>query len=290
MAASPYMLHSIAKKINFDLENDTVETIKDENVVLIHQRCSSPTLELLDQNSSQSLESQKNCCNKLKQLDQQNASACSGSGHSDERGSLATVAKHMDMPISAKSESSAFEVADVTQISKVRRKPKKRLPSESLHHNSDDSNDNCHGILQNQVADCPSNDFCMENNHSGKKRKATELLSEENTVDKIGRIGGTLNVHTNENMDLQIILQQSDDTSDREKLGNQIWKNYNDILAKFSGSTTHLLGSSADKLNLKMKITEPLSILRHRKVLETRMMLYSIAYEKAKAATNAYEA
>ncbi|KAI9107169.1 hypothetical protein K1719_021778 [Acacia pycnantha] len=268
MDASPYMLHSTAKKINFDLENDTVETMKDENVVFMRQRCSSPPLELLDQSSSQSLESQNNCFNKLKQLDQQNASACSGSGHSDECGSLATVAKHMDMPISAKSESS-FEVADVTQISKAmhRKNSAERLtnkaqvlstyteveglPSESLHHNSDDSNDNCHGILQTQVADSPSNDFCVEN-HSGKKRKATKLPREENTVDKIGRIDGTLNVHTNENMDLQITLQQSDDISDREKLGKQIWKDYNDILAKFSGSTTHLLGPSVDKLNLKM--------------------------------------
>ncbi|KAK4276216.1 hypothetical protein QN277_019186 [Acacia crassicarpa] len=341
MAASPYMLHSTAKKINFDLENDTVETMKDENVVFMHQRCSSPPLELLDQSSSQSLESQKNCFNKLKQLDQQNASACSGSGHSDECGSLATVAKHMDTPISAKSGSS-FEVADVTQISKAMQRknsaerltnkaqvlstytegirqspiqdksnllpPVEGLPSESLHHNSDDSNDNCHGILQTQVADSPSNDFCMEN-HSGEKRKATKLPREENTVDKIGRIDGNSNVHTNENMDLQITLQQSDDISDRKKLGKQIWKDYNDILAKFSGSTIHLLGPSVDKLDLKMigmledilvclrrvkkfeifcaeihsqKISERLGILRHKKVLETRMMLYSIAYEKAK--------
>ncbi|XP_054819274.1 uncharacterized protein LOC129318494 isoform X3 [Prosopis cineraria] len=344
MAASPsYMLHSTAKKINFDLADGTVETIKDENVVYMHKKCSSP-LELLDQWSSPSLESQKNCFSKFKQLDQQNASACSGSGHFDEGSSLATAAKHMDMPISTNNESSAFEVADVVPFSKamyrnnsaeclaekaqvlsantegVKQSPiheasillplVEGLPSESPHHNSDGSNVSCHQVLQTRVADSPSNEFCVEN-HSGKKRKETKLLREDNTVDKMRRIDGTSQVHANENMDLQIILHQSDDIrSDREKLGKQTLKNHVNILGKFSGSTTYLLGPSSNKLNLKMigmledvlvhlwrvkkfeilcaeihsqqKITEPLSILSHRKVMETRMVLYSIAYEKAK--------
>ncbi|XP_028804981.1 uncharacterized protein LOC114759916 [Neltuma alba] len=340
MAACPSnMLHSTAQKINFDLADGTVETIKDENGVLMHKRYSSP-LELLHQKSS-SLESQKNCFSKLEQLDLHNAS-CNHSGHSDERSSTATVAKHMEVPISAKSERLAFEVADIVQFPKamyeknsaerldnkaqvlstytegikqspiqeasILLSPVEGMPTKSLHHNSDGSYDNYHQMLQTQVADSPSNEFCVEN-HSGKKRKAIKLLREENIVDKIARIDGTLNVHTNENMDLQIILQQSGDVSDRQKLGSQTCKNYVDILAKFSGSTTQLLGPSADKLNLKMigmlkdilvhlwrvmkfeilcaeihsqqKITKPQSI-RHRKVMETRTMLYSIAYEKAK--------
>lgn len=128
MAASPSnMLHSTAKKINFDLENDTVETIEDENVASMHKRYSSPPLELLDQKSSPSLESQDNCFNKLEQLDQQNTSACTDSGHYGECSSPATVAKHLDTYASTKSNSSAFEVEDAIQISKVRRKFKKYM-------------------------------------------------------------------------------------------------------------------------------------------------------------------
>lgn len=106
--------------------------------------------------------------------------------------------------------------------------PLEGLPSESLHHKPDCSNDNYHQILQNKVADSPSNEACVEN-FSGKKRKAVERLREENTVDKIRIIDDTPNVHTKQNMDLQIILQQSDDISVSEKLGNQTWKNHNDV-------------------------------------------------------------
>ncbi|KAL5148250.1 hypothetical protein HKD37_13G035316 [Glycine soja] len=146
---------------------------------------------------------------------------------------------------------------------------------------------------------------------SGKKRKGVEILSNEDNIDKIGRIDRSLEVHKSGNGDLLLLSEQTGYMrSEREKLGDQTSNDGDLILKKFLARTNQLLPPSVDKLNLRsigrledilvhlqkvkkkeilcseiqsqLKITDPLNILRDKRVAETRTLLYNIAYEKAK--------
>ncbi|KAG4975597.1 hypothetical protein JHK86_035071 [Glycine max] len=146
---------------------------------------------------------------------------------------------------------------------------------------------------------------------SGKKRKGVEILSNEDNIDKIGRIDRSPEVHKSGNGDLLLLSEQTGYMrSEREKLGDQTSNDGDLILKKFLARTNQLLPPSVDKLNLRsigrledilvhlqkvkkkeilcseiqsqLKITDPLNILRDKRVAETRTLLYNIAYEKAK--------
>ncbi|CAJ1950991.1 unnamed protein product [Sphenostylis stenocarpa] len=146
---------------------------------------------------------------------------------------------------------------------------------------------------------------------SGKKRKGVEMLSNGDNIDKIDRIHGSPEVHENGNGDLQLVLEQTDSMrSEREKLGDQTWNDDDLILKKFLAGTNQLLPPLVDKLNLRLigrledilihqqKVKKfeilcseiqsqhttinPPDILRDKRIVETRILLYNIAYEKAK--------
>ncbi|XP_027930801.1 uncharacterized protein LOC114186920 isoform X2 [Vigna unguiculata] len=148
-------------------------------------------------------------------------------------------------------------------------------------------------------------------NSSGKKRKGVQILRNEDKIDKIGRIDRTPEAHSNASGDLQLVLEQTGSMRrERVMLGNQTSNDGDLFLKKFLDRTTHLLPPSVDKLNLRLigrledilvhlqkvkkteivcseiqsqhKITDRLNIHRHKRVAETRILLHSIAYEKAK--------
>ncbi|XP_028222506.1 uncharacterized protein LOC114403623 isoform X3 [Glycine soja] len=179
--------------------------------------------------------------------------------------------------------------------------PKSNLDGHGLHNSY-------HSALQ--VAQSPLTKSGI-NISSGKKRKGVEIRSNGDNIDKIGRIGRSPEVHKSGNGDLQLLSEQTGSMrSEREKLGDQTLNDGDLILKKFLARTNQLLPPSVDKLNLRsisrledilvhlhkvkkkeslcseiqsqLKITDPLNILRDKRVAETRTLLYDIAYEKAK--------
>eukprot|EP00256_Glycine_max_P068583 XP_025983178.1 uncharacterized protein LOC100808104 [Glycine max] len=179
--------------------------------------------------------------------------------------------------------------------------PKSNLDGHGLHNSY-------HSALQ--VAQSPLTKSGI-NISSGKKRKGVEIRSNGDNIDKIGRIGRSPEVHKSGNGDLQLLSEQIGSMrSEREKLGDQTLNDGDLILKKFLARTNQLLPPSVDKLNLRsisrledilvhlhkvkkkeslcseiqsqLKITDPLNILRDKRVAETRTLLYDIAYEKAK--------
>ncbi|XP_047180400.1 uncharacterized protein LOC124847052 isoform X1 [Vigna umbellata] len=146
---------------------------------------------------------------------------------------------------------------------------------------------------------------------SGKKRKGVQMLRNGDKIDKIGRIDRTPEAHSNGSGDIELVLEQTGSTRrERGMLGNQTSNDGDLFLKNFLDRTTHLLPPSVDKLNLRLigrledilvdlqkvkkteivcseiqsqhKITDPLNIHRDKRVAETRILLHSIAYEKAK--------
>ncbi|XP_014523631.1 uncharacterized protein LOC106779925 [Vigna radiata var. radiata] len=146
---------------------------------------------------------------------------------------------------------------------------------------------------------------------SGKKRKGVQMLRNGDKIDKIGRIDRTPEAHSNGSGDLQLVLEQTGSMRrERGMLGNQTSNDGDLFLKSFLDRTTHLLPPSVDRLNLRLigrledilvhlqkvkkteivcseiqsqhKITDPLNIHRDKRVAETRILLHSIAYEKAK--------
>ncbi|CAJ2668361.1 unnamed protein product [Trifolium pratense] len=145
---------------------------------------------------------------------------------------------------------------------------------------------------------------------SGKKRKGVQLLSNGDDIEKTGRIDRSQEVHKSGDGDLQFVLEQTSMRSEREKFGDQKWNDFDHVLERFSTSTKQLLSPSFDKLNFRLmgtledilvrlqkvkkwdilsseihsqkKLTDPLDIPRHKRVVEMKLLLFNIAYEKAK--------
>ncbi|CAL0318641.1 unnamed protein product [Lupinus luteus] len=132
---------------------------------------------------------------------------------------------------------------------------------------------------------------------SGKKRKGVKILTGGDNIDKKG------------GLDRRSPDVNKSGSSEREKARDQTWNDWADILKGFLGSTDQLLPPAVEKLNLrsigmledilvhlqkvkKMEIlcseihsqiiTDPLNIPRHKRVVEARMLMFNITYEKAK--------
>ncbi|XP_045811311.1 uncharacterized protein LOC123905660 isoform X7 [Trifolium pratense] len=169
-----------------------------------------------------------------------------------------------------------------------------------------DLDNNCHPTLQ--VAQSPLTKTGIEVS-SGKKRKGVQLLSNGDDIEKTGRIDRSQEVHKSGDGDLQFVLEQTSMRSEREKFGDQKWNDFDHVLERFSTSTKQLLSPSFDKLNFRLmgtledilvrlqkvkkwdilsseihsqKLTDPLDIPRHKRVVEMKLLLFNIAYEKAK--------
>ncbi|XP_045822935.1 uncharacterized protein LOC123915754 isoform X3 [Trifolium pratense] len=170
-----------------------------------------------------------------------------------------------------------------------------------------DLDNNCHPTLQ--VAQSPLTKTGIEVS-SGKKRKGVQLLSNGDDIEKTGRIDRNQEVHKSGDGDLQFVLEQTSMRSEREKFGDQKWNDFDHVLERFSTSTKQLLSPSFDKLNFRLigtledilvrlqkvkkwdilsseihsqkKLTDPLDIPRHKRVVEMKLLLFNIAYEKAK--------
>ncbi|XP_027906776.1 uncharacterized protein LOC114166259 isoform X2 [Vigna unguiculata] len=140
--------------------------------------------------------------------------------------------------------------------------------------------DNCyHSVLQVAQSSLTKSGIVIS---SGKKRKGVEVLVNGDNIDKIGRIDRSPEVHTRGNGDVQ--LEQTDSLRrEREKLGDETWNDEDLILKNFLDGTNQLLPPLVDKLNLRLHTTtDPLAIHKDKRIVETRMLLYDIAYEKAK--------
>ncbi|XP_004502105.1 uncharacterized protein [Cicer arietinum] len=174
-------------------------------------------------------------------------------------------------------------------------------------HGVDLDNDD-HPVLQ--VAQSPLTKTGIEVS-SGKKRKSVEILSDGNNIDKTGRIDRSPEAHKSGNGELQFVLEQTGYMrSERENFGDQKCNDWDHILKRFSASTRQLLSPSFDKLNLNLigrledilvrlqkvnkwdvlsseihsqkKLPDPLNIPKHKRAVEMRMLLFNIAYERAK--------
>ncbi|TKY47867.1 hypothetical protein E2542_SST29928 [Spatholobus suberectus] len=155
--------------------------------------------------------------------------------------------------------------------------PKGNLDGHGLHNSY-------HSVLQ--VAQSPLTKPGIEIS-SGKKRKGVEMLSNGDNIDKIGRIDRSPEVHNNGNGDLQLVLEQTGSMrSEKEKLGDQT-SNDGDFIGRLEDILVHLQKVKktqilCSEIQSQHKITDPLNILRDKRVAETRTLLYNIAYEKAK--------
>ncbi|XP_024635293.1 uncharacterized protein [Medicago truncatula] len=171
-----------------------------------------------------------------------------------------------------------------------------------------DLDNNCHPALQ--VAQSPLTKTGIEIS-SGKKGKGVELLSDGDNIEKTGRTDRNPEVHKSGDGDLQFVLEQTGSMgSEREKFGDQKWDDLDHVIKKFSTSTKQLLSPSFDKLNLRLigtledilvhlqkvkkwdilsseihsqkKLMDPLNIRRRKRIVEMKMLLFNIAYEKSK--------
>ncbi|KAE9605148.1 hypothetical protein Lal_00043315 [Lupinus albus] len=311
-AASPSQMTHLDRIIDYDMAESTNENKKDEIVIVTHDK----TLISLNQKLSPSVECQRDCFDELKQLDMQNESISVGVGNTEKPDNL-----ELSGFVNTEKPSSLFVFSQDNKSAKSATKRKlvqssaekvlvlstpiqevtTLLPSDG--HGPIDNN--YHSALQ--VDESPATKTGVEISSgkkwkgvkisSGKKRRGGKILSGGDKIDKKGGLDRRRpNVNKSGN-------------SEREKVGDQMWNNWADILKSFLGSTDQLLPPSVEKLNLrsigmledilvhlqkvkKMEIlcseihsqiiTDPLNIPRHKRVVEARMLMFNIAYEKAK--------
>lgn len=322
IAACPSQIAHLARVIDFDRVDSTAENRNDENVIVTHDKIFpspdqklSPSVEC-QRNCGEELKQldkqNESVSSGLRQVDKQNDSVSSGLRQAIDCDSQ-TVANKLELSAIRNNEkpSSPFEVSQDNKFAKSASKrklaesPARRvlflstpiqeattlLPSDGLGFL--DNNYNYHLALQ--VAESPLTKSGIEIS-SGKKRKGVEILCDGDNIDKTGRIDRSPEVHKSGN-------------SEREKVGDQTWNDWAHILENFLGSTEQLLPPSVDRLNLRLigmledslvhlqkvkkieilcseihsqKITDPLNIPRHKRVVEARKLLFNLAYEKAK--------
>ncbi|XP_047175095.1 uncharacterized protein LOC124842618 [Vigna umbellata] len=142
--------------------------------------------------------------------------------------------------------------------------------------------DNCyHSVLEVAQSGLTKSGIVIS---SGKKRKGVEVLVNEDNIDKIGRIDRSPEVHTRGNGDVQL-EQTYSLRREKEKLGDQTW-NDEDLIGKLEDILIHLqkvkkLEILCSEIQSQHTTTDPLAIHKKR-IVETRMLLYDIAYDKAK--------
>ncbi|XP_058787220.1 uncharacterized protein LOC131661633 [Vicia villosa] len=205
--------------------------------------------------------------------------------------------------------SSFYAIREATAVLPSLQKPPSDIRDLSQRYNSDGHgvgfNNNHHPAFQ--VSQSPLMNTGIEVS-SGKKRKGV-ILSDGDNIDKIGRIDRTPEVHMRCNGDLPFVLEQTSIMrSEREKFGDQKWNDWYQILQRFSTSTKQLLSPLFDKLNLRsigmledilvnlqkvkkwdilsseihsQKFADPQNT-RHKRVVEVKMLLFNVAYERAK--------
>ncbi|XP_027341849.1 uncharacterized protein LOC113854808 [Abrus precatorius] len=325
-AASPLQMAHLTRVVDVDQADSVVEKRKGENLVVMHDKPFSLPVKLFDQNLSPSVECQSNCRSELKQVEKQNDSVSSGLGQTVECNSHPVANKLEFSGLgNNKQPNSPFGVAHVngfaksasertsanspnrilvlsTPIRKVTKLSSLQEPS-GIQDISPNDNSDGHGLdysyhLEHFVAQGPLTKSGIEIS-SGKKRKGVEIPSDGNTIDKIARIRRSP----------ELVLEQTG-RSEKEKLGDQTWNDWDHILKKFLASTNQLFSPVVDELNLRLigrledtlvhlqkakklkilcseidsqhKITDPLNICSDKRVAETRILLYNLAYEKAK--------
>ncbi|XP_019431938.1 PREDICTED: uncharacterized protein LOC109339029 isoform X2 [Lupinus angustifolius] len=310
--ASPLQMTHLDRVTVYDLTENTAENKKDEIEIVTHDT----TLTSLNQKLSPSVECQRNCSDELKQLDKQNESVSIGLANTEKPNNLELSGfVNTEMPSSPsvfsqdnKSAKSATKrklaqssAEKVLVLSTPIQEVTTLLPSDG--HGPIDNN--YHSALQ--VAESPATKTGVEISSgkkrkgvkisSGKKQKGVKILSGGDDIDKKG------------GLDRSSPDVNKSGNSEREKVGDQTWNDWADILKSFLGSTDQLLPPSVEKLNLrsigmledilvhlqkvkKMEIlcseihsqiiTDPLNIPRHKRVVEARMLMFNITYEKAK--------
>ncbi|XP_050279878.1 uncharacterized protein LOC126720976 isoform X2 [Quercus robur] len=147
-------------------------------------------------------------------------------------------------------------------------------------------------------------------NYSGQKRRNVQIVfGDGDHIHKSARLQRSPEGHGSEGCNSEFILEHTNEINNGEKIGGDHTKNWVDILAKFLGDTKQLFSESIDKLNLKSIFmledilvhlltvkkyemlcseiqsqikADHLGNVRHKRVAETRLLLYKLVYEKAK--------
>ncbi|XP_050380826.1 uncharacterized protein LOC126798048 [Argentina anserina] len=189
-----------------------------------------------------------------------------------------------------------------------RRPVEKDMVSSELHL-INHPNEDCY---QGLISQSPLTKQDAENSF-GRKRRNLEINSEaEACTDKVPSSQRSFKVHRSENYDPQLMLGSStalhnDRGKYRGESGDMIRQSWTDILVKFSGDSEQLLSPLTSNLNLKaIGVLEDILIhlgkakkyemlyaeiqsqkvncisAAHKRVAEARLLLYKLAYEKAK--------
>ncbi|KAL0008746.1 hypothetical protein SO802_010248 [Lithocarpus litseifolius] len=147
-------------------------------------------------------------------------------------------------------------------------------------------------------------------NYSGQKRKNVQIgFGDGDHIHKSARLQRSPEGLGSEGCNSEFMLEHTNEINNGEKIGGDRTKNWADILAKFLGDTKQLFSESIDKLNLKSIFlledilvhlltvkkyemlcseiqsqikADHLGNVRHKRVAETRLLLYKLVYEKAK--------
>ncbi|KAK7327790.1 hypothetical protein VNO77_21881 [Canavalia gladiata] len=311
MAASPSQMTHLTREVDVDMADSTVKKRKDEILVVTHDKPFSSPVKLFDPNLSQSVECQSNHHDELRQVDEQNESVISGLGQAIEC-NLQPVANELELSGLGNSEqpNSPFDVAQVHEFAKSASKKRLADPIQevtqlcslqdppsiqrfSLKGNSDGHglDNSYHSVIQ--VAQSPLTKSGIEIS-SGKKRKGVEILNDGDNKDKVGRIGRSPDIDKNGNGGLQLVLEQTGyKRSKEEKLGDQTWSDWDLVwlllyyIGRLGDVLAHLqkvkkLEILCSEIYSQLKITDPVNIARDKRVAETRILLYNIAYKKAK--------
>ncbi|KAF2284740.1 hypothetical protein GH714_029774 [Hevea brasiliensis] len=153
-------------------------------------------------------------------------------------------------------------------------------------------------------------------NSSLRKRRIEELVPEDGYhEDTIRSIKRSPNIHKSQGSNFELMLACASGSDDKRKMtrSDTTMKLWSDILLKFLTDTRQLLSPFIDKLNIisigvlqdilvhqeKIKVYEILctqiqpqkmydqsSEVRHKRVAETKMLLYKLAYERARQQLN----
>ncbi|XP_065873629.1 uncharacterized protein [Euphorbia lathyris] len=157
---------------------------------------------------------------------------------------------------------------------------------------SPNSNVNCRVDSGNHLNGIPPQNI---ENSSERKRRFEESVAENE--DKYRRIKRSPEIHTSEDAKLEVVLEYAigSDNTRQNTSSDQMTKHWSDILQKFLEDTEQLLSPLTGKLNTKLlsrlqdivlhlqkKMSDQSSEIRLNRVAETKMLLYKLAYQKAR--------
>ncbi|KAK4594211.1 hypothetical protein RGQ29_018050 [Quercus rubra] len=142
-----------------------------------------------------------------------------------------------------------------------------------------------------------------------KRRNVQIVFGDGDHIHKSARLQRSPEGLGSEHCNSEFMLEHTNEINNGEKIGGDRAKNWVDILEKFLGDTKQLFSESIDKLNLKSIFmledilvhlltvkkyemlcseiqsqikADHLGNVRHKRVAETRLLLYKLVYEKAK--------